>query len=155
MIDLLSKFTPSQIVVFVVLLCFAFKQIVDFIDWFKEKMSNRDKEMQDKQEEKEDLVERVEKLEKKYENTTEVLNNISDNVVLLIESDKDAIKSYITNQHHILCYERKCVDDYTLDCIEKRFNHYIEENGNSFIEQLMNEIRALPKTSNYINDKGE
>jgi hypothetical protein len=29
--------------------------------------------------------------------------------------------------------------------LEKRYQHYAEEGGNSFIENFMNELRALPK----------
>ena len=36
------------------------------------------------------------------------------------------------------------IDDYSLDCIERRYKHYIDEGGNSFIGQLMIEIRKLP-----------
>ena len=152
MMDLLEQFTPTHIVMFIILLCLAVKETVDFIDWVKNKLSNRDKNIQDQHEEKEELTETIEALqakcdlmECKYQSVTEVLNNISSNVDLLIQSDKDAIKAYITNQHHVLCYERGWVDDYTMDCLEKRFGHYIEEQGNSFIEQLMNEIRELPR----------
>ena len=67
-------------------------------------------------------------------------------VVVFIESDKDDIKSWITEKHHFYCYERKWIDDYSMDCIEKRYGHYKDEGGNSFIEELMNELRSLPKT---------
>ena len=65
---------------------------------------------------------------------------------MIIESDKDDIKSWITEKHHFYCYERKWIDDYSMDCIEKRYRHYKDEGGNSFIEELMNELRSLPKT---------
>lgn len=152
MTELLEHFTPTHIIMFIVLLCVAAKEVIDFIDWVKGKIANRDKNVQEEHTEKEELVETIEELqmrcqtvENKYKGVTEVLNNISNKVDLLIQSDKDAIKAYITNQHHILCYERGWVDDYTMDCLEKRFGHYIEEQGNSFIEQLMNEIRELPR----------
>jgi hypothetical protein len=31
--------------------------------------------------------------------------------------------------------------------MEKRYKHYISEHGNSFVGELMNEVRALPKVS--------
>ena len=147
MTELLQEVSPSQIVMFIILLCLAFKEVIDFIDWFKGKISKRDETIKEKQDEKESLEERVETLEQKYDGHTEVLNNIAGNVDLLILSDRDAIKAYITSEHHRLCYEKHWVDDYTLDCLERRYGHYVDEHGNSFIEQLMNEIRALPKQS--------
>lgn len=53
--------------------------------------------------------------------------------------------SYITISHHYFVYLQKWIDDYTLDTLEKRFAVYRQENGNSFVKGLMNEIRALPK----------
>jgi hypothetical protein len=36
------------------------------------------------------------------------------------------------------------VDDFTMDTIEKRFADYLAEDGNSYVEGLVNELRALP-----------
>ena len=65
----------------------------------------------------------------------------------MVESDKDDIKAWITEKHHFYCYEKRHIDDYSLDCIEKRYAHYQDEGGNSFVEDLMKDIRKLPKTS--------
>ena len=37
------------------------------------------------------------------------------------------------------------IDDFSLDCLERRYQHYADEGGNSFIEGFMEELRALPK----------
>ena len=60
-------------------------------------------------------------------------------------SEKDDIKAYITEKHHFFCYEKKWIDDHSLDCLERKNKHYKDEGGNSFIDGLMAEIRALPK----------
>jgi hypothetical protein len=64
---------------------------------------------------------------------------------ILIESDKDDIKAYITREYHYFVEEKKWIDKFSLDCIEKRYAHYVDEGGNSFILDLMNELRKLPK----------
>ena len=66
---------------------------------------------------------------------------------MLIDSDKDAIKSYITQKHHFFCYEQGWIDDFSLDCIERRYQHYKEEGGNTFIDGFMGQLRQLPKGS--------
>lgn len=66
---------------------------------------------------------------------------------MLIESDKDDIKSYITREHHYFCYKIGWIDDFSLDCIEKRYKHYTDEGGNTFIGGFMEELRALPKSN--------
>ena len=70
------------------------------------------------------------------------VNYVSD---LLVESDKDDIKAFITREYHYFCEQKGWIDDYSMDCIERRYNHYLEERGNSFIAQLMEAIRALPR----------
>ena len=77
--------------------------------------------------------------------TDNILQDLSKKINLLIDSDKDDIKSFITRQHHYFCYKIGWIDDFSLDCVEKRYQHYADEGGNSFIEGFMDELRALPK----------
>lgn len=145
MIELFKTFAPAQIITFIILFAVAFKQIVDFIDWAKKKVQDRDNKVQGAQDEKDDTEQRLKDLESSYEEISTILNSLNENVDLLIQSDKDAIKSFITREHHYYCYQVGWIDDYSLDCLERRYDHYVEEQGNSFIEQLMEELRALPK----------
>ena len=73
------------------------------------------------------------------------MESIQSKMDLLIESDKDDIKAWITEKHHFYCYQQKYIDDYTLDCLEKRFTRYEAEGGNSFIHNLMDDLRELPR----------
>ena len=145
MIELFKTFAPAQIITFIILFAVAFKQVVDFIDWVKKKVQDRDNKVQDVQDEKDDTEQRLKDLESSYEEISTILNSFNENVDLLIQSDKDAIKSFITKEHHYYCYQVGWIDDYSLDCLERRYDHYVEEQGNSFIEQLMEELRALSK----------
>lgn len=157
MIQLLESYSLSQILIIIIFIIITIKETWDFVDWFKEKIHKRDTDIKSEQDEKEDGEERVERLEAGYTEVLTTLTGLTEKVDLLISSDKDAIKSFITNQHHFLCYKQKWVDDYTLDCIERRYEHYKEEHGNSFIKSLMAEIRALPKkpVEEHDIDKGE
>lgn len=145
MIELFKTFAPAQIITFIILFAVAFKQVIDFIDWAKKKIQDRDNKVQGAQDEKDDTEQRLKDLESSYEEISTILNSLNENVDLLIQSDKDAIKSFITKEHHYYCYQVGWIDDYNLDCLERRYDHYVEEQGNSFIEQLMEELRALPK----------
>ena len=87
----------------------------------------------------------MKELSKQQEKTSKQLESICNKIDMLISSDKDNIKSYITKEHHIFVYQKGWIDDYSLDCIERRFQHYKDEGGNSFVEDLMNELRELPK----------
>ena len=81
------------------------------------------------------------------------IEEIRDLISLLIQSDKDAIKAYITKQHHTFVYKKGWIDDYSLNCIEQRYNHYKDQGGNSFIGNLMQQLRQLPKQPSNETDK--
>ena len=152
MLELLKTYSVSEIITFIILLALALKGLVTFFDWGYERLKkNFDRGFQ-KTKEKEGLENRlhnydvqIEKLMKAQGTTTEKVENILGKIELLINSDKDATKSYITDKHHFYCYKQKWIDDYALDCLERRFEHYLQENGNSFVEDLMKEIRDLPR----------
>ena len=40
--------------------------------------------------------------------------------------------------------EKGSIDYQSLDVLEHRFKHYVDEGGNSFIEDLMKDLRKLP-----------
>lgn len=150
--ELLNTFSVEQILLFIVLLAAAFKGVVSWIDWAKDK-GNKIFEGKHK---KITLQKSVENLTKAQEamkcdidacqlQLKETINEIKKSIDLLTESDKDDIKSYITREHHYFCYVLGYIDDYNLDCLERRFKHYEREGGNSFVSDLMKDIRALPK----------
>lgn len=141
MLELLNNYSVMEIITFIILLSIAVKGIVDFIDWIKGKL----KALYTKEKSEEDEIQRITNLETSIEKINKSVDELTDKINLLVESDKDAIKAYITKEHHHYCYERRWIDDYSLDCLERRFAHYIEEKGNSFVENLMDEIRALPR----------
>ena len=86
-------------------------------------------------------------LEENDKKTEQYLEHLGKKIDMLIDSDKDAIKAYITQKHHFFCYEQGWIDDFSLDCIERRYQHYKEEGGNTFIDGFMGELRQLPKGS--------
>lgn len=163
MVELLTTYNLSQILIFIVLLAGAFKAISNFLDWLKNKrktdtlkdMKPEELEKQIKQEslEREQQISKMEtKHLKDIENLQEQIGGVAtqvskltDKIDLLIESDKDDIKAFITREYHYFCEQKGWIDDYSMDCIEKRYDHYVEEKGNSFIQQLMSALRALPR----------
>lgn len=145
MTTLLSSYSLVQIITFIVVFALAAKGVIDFVDWARGKIKALYTKEKTAEDEKKSETERIDNLENSIDKITDSVNTIGSKVDLLLESDKDAIKAYITREHHYFCYQKGWVDDYSLDCLERRYDHYVEEHGNSFIEQLMNEVRALPK----------
>lgn len=123
------------------MLALAIKGIIDFKDWAKKRtrqaVQEADKPIQ--------LEQIINKHEEELSGINSQLSDIKRSINLLIESDKDDIKQSITKQHHYFCYKIGSIDDYSLDCLEKRYSHYKDEGGNSFVKTLMEEVRMLPR----------
>lgn len=152
--NLLTQYSLTDILVFLFILITALKTTLVSVEWLWERISKIFKKQQKDAEHQEDFTKHVQESEKQIKELYELhskteanLNKIIDFIQLLINSDKDDIKAWITEKHHYYCYEKKHIDDYSLDCIEKRYTHYKNEGGNSFVEDLMRDIRRLPKTS--------
>ena len=131
MLELLQTFSLSDILIFAVLFILALKGSVEFMDWLSDRGFKFFKRRYQR-------PRQIEQSIKKMERTIELLCKKVD---LLTQSDKDAIKAYITKEHHYFVYQKGWIDDYSLDCIERRFTHYNEQGGNSFIDDVEKEIR--------------
>lgn len=146
--ELLTKYSISDIVMFVVLLVLAIKEFVSIVDWAKERIKKVFDKSYHEKEETEEMKKEIEDLEKFYgerKKVDDTFASIKAQISMLIESDKEDIKAYITDRHHFFVYDQGWVDDYSMECIEKRFAIYERENGNSFVRGLMDELRSLPK----------
>lgn len=141
MTQLFTHYSASEIILFIIILALAIKKFVEFFDWAKKRAKQAVKESDIPYQ----LACITEKHDQQLCEIKNELNSLRESINLLIESDKDDIKQSITESHHYFCYKLKSIDDYSLDCIEKRYSHYTEEGGNSFVETLMQELRALPR----------
>ena len=161
MIDLLNTYTPTQIIVFVILTALAVKGVWDMFDFFKnkykEKFNNDYQKLLSKDEiekkYKECLDQHKESLElynmidKKIDNLVDSVDTLNKRVDRLTISDRNDIRQYIVREYHYFVENQKWIDDYSLDCILQRYEDYKMEGGNSYIHTLVEEIKKLPKRS--------
>ena len=152
MLDLLQHYSLSEILIFTILLAIAIRSVTSFFDWVIERWKRIFNKEHSQLNEKQQLERRLkhgsqimDDLSKNQQRIDIILNKLSEEINLLIDSDKDDIKSFITREHHYFCYQLGWIDDFSLDCIQKRFAHYKDEGGNSFICNFMQELRALPR----------
>ena len=142
MAQLLNNYSLHEILIFLIVLALGIKGFITFWDWAIDRL----RKIFHKENQQDLDREKIHQLSENQEKLIDNMSKLTEKIDMLIESDKADIKAYITEKHHYFVYDKKWIDDYSLDSLEKRFNHYVEEGGNSFIGGLMSEIRQLPKT---------
>lgn len=154
MLDLLTKYEVQDILIFIVILALAIKGLISFYDWASARLDltyEKKNKLDEQLKYYETQLKNQEKLTQELiENNKQIfseLKGLKGAIQRLTDSDRDDIRLCITEKFHI-CTERNWVDDYTLSCLEKRFSCYQAEGGNSFVEGMMEALRALPRRPN-------
>lgn len=155
MLDLLEKLEGQSFIslmIWVVLIALAIKGLIGYLDWISGEIESADKKKKSKEKKEESIQKQldenkreIQELKNNQKAMLEQIHALSEKIEMLIVSDKDDIKSFLTREHHYFCYQQGWIDDYSLECCERRFEHYIAEHGNSYIEGFMKEMRELPK----------
>ena len=146
--ELLARFELTDIIIMLTLLIVGAEKLIKAIDWLRARFRKSYDEENTLKEEVEDLnkfYEEKKVVDEGFAKVNERIDKICDLVDMLVESDKESIKAYITERHHFFVQERKWIDYHSMDCLERRFSIYEREHGNSFVEDLMNDLRQLPK----------
>lgn len=134
MLELLTTYSFGQIAIFLVLLFLAIKEFLSLLDFFKARNKlwfTREQKKEKDDISLQDLIQKVDEITKKIE--------------LLTESDKDDIRGWIVEKYHYFKAMDEPIDSFTMDTIEKRYQHYREEGGNSYITHIMEELRLMAK----------
>lgn len=161
----LVKYSVQEILLFGVLFFFAIKQLSEARDWIQKEAHswvNKDDaiaKLERKAAEERDVINKkldvalqerelyIKRMDERNDFLQKEIEAANENIKLLLESDRDDIKAWITREHNYFCNKLGEIDTYSLDCINRRYQHYVKENGNSFVEDLINEIKALPKVA--------
>lgn len=143
--ELLKTYSIQEIIMFLVLFALAFKGVVSFWDWFYNWIKQKFDKNHDLLQEEKEVQSSLQELTNITKDQQNQIDKLVKSVNILVESDKDSIKSWIVEKHHHFCYEVKAIDYYSLESIERRYGHYKEENGNSYVATLMEELQSLPK----------
>lgn len=140
MLQLLQAYGIQGIIVFVFMLAVAIKQLIELISYFKKK---RDESYQTdhKDQQQDETIAKVVKLVGKL--TTEM--------DLLIQSDKDSIKSWIVERYNHFKRHPEELDQMQWDLLNKRYQHYKDEGGNSYIEDVMAKLKDIYKKRGQTN----
>lgn len=149
---LLQNYSIAEIILFLVIAAVAIRGLVTFFDWAIDRLRKVfDKEYKEKTE-KETLQNRLAEGSRIMSDLTAEQSNIKTEVKdmkkdinILKDSNKNDIKAWLTEKHHYFCYEKGWIDYYSMSCCEDRYHDYKVSGGNTFVDELMKDLRALPK----------
>lgn len=154
--ELLTRYGVTDVFIFCTVLAAAVKGLITFWDWLWGRVRQvTDKDYAEESERKalerkvgnlEAFYAEREKVDSKFAEVDATFEAINKRIDTLIRSDREQIKAYITGKYHEFM-EKGCVDDYSMQCLEEQYAIYVEEDGNSFIETMMKELRSLPRKS--------
>lgn len=145
MLELFKNYTVGEMIIFIIIFALGIKQAIELIDWFKNKVKKSTDNTMSEKERNKMIDDKIVQFDNTLNKINNYIENFNNTLGILMDSDRDDIKSYIVEKHHFFCYTQKWIDDYSMDCLEKRYAHYVDENGNSYIKGLMDQIRALPR----------
>lgn len=150
--SVLKDFPISEILLCIVGVLVLIKWIIEYFDWGHKRTKDKYDQETERKKNIEDINEKlnqnsedIKMLIEMQKQQNEKIEQQNLRIELLIDSDKDDIKAFITEKYHYFVEVKGWIDDYSLDCLERRFQHYKDENGNSFVADLMSEIKRLPK----------
>lgn len=81
------------------------------------------------------------------------IENISDLTEFLKESDREDKKAFITREYNYFCTRVGQIDLYSKEILEKIYEIYLKENGDTFVAGMMTAIRSLPMVPQIPKDK--
>lgn len=161
MLELFSTLTLTQIITYSFLILLSIKEILTLRDFFKNRIDKKYDNENSNKKQTEEIFEEIKTLKEEIQNQKKdyvlLTSNLEDFksywknkdeeqqkiLKLLVESDREAIRSDIVKEYHYFI-KRGWIDDFSLDTLEKRFVFYQEEGGNSYIYNLMEDLRDLP-----------
>ena len=135
MLNLFNQYSLEEIIIFVILLLFALKELFQLKDFFSGRMQLAVEKQQI-----------IDKYDKVIQEVITKIDHIEDRLKLLTESDKDDIKSWLIERRDFYRENPDLpISTYMMDTIEKRYCIYKKEGGNSFVDEIMTELRDRAK----------
>lgn len=99
-----------------------------------------------------DLDSKIDNLNKQNQKIYKKQEEVDATLVLVQERMQENSRSFLIDAHHKFCYKYKKIDDLNLQSIERRYLYYKTAGGDTFIDHLMEEIRALPRVTVFTDD---
>lgn len=113
-------------------------------------------EIADMKEKQAGIIESQDNLQKEIssfkKDTHDRMNSISDVQDFLLNADKEDKKAFITREYNYFYISLKKIDLYSRETIERIYELYLQENGDTFVAGMMTAIRSLEVVPQITNE---
>lgn len=155
--DEFIKYLPYMLLGIIALFFIGAEIIKTWRVW-KDERQERLAKMQSQMQREADLRDEFKKIHDRFDTlenvTSEALSRLAaveERAKDLTESDKNDIRAWIVEQYHKFYVHQGWIDAFSADTIDKRYEDYKKEGGNSYIEQLMDRLHTLPMDPDRTN----
>lgn len=136
MVQFFQQYTIEATIIFLFMFGTALKQGYELVQYFRNKTVDHVDKIREQEEALEQVIKNMQQQQKQ-------LQSITDKIDELLVSDKDSIKSWIVMLYKQYKKDPSGLDSMQMDLLERRFSHYKQEGGNSYIDNLMQELREI------------
>lgn len=136
MVQFFQQYTLEATIIFLFMFGTALKQGYELVQYFRNKTVDHVDKIREQEEALEQVIKNMQQQQKQ-------LQSITDKIDELLVSDKDSIKSWIVMLYKQYKKDPSGLDSMQMDLLERRFSHYKKEGGNSYIDNLMQELREI------------
>lgn len=136
MVQFFQQYTLEATIIFLFMLGIALRQGYELVQYFRNKTFNHVDKVREQEEALEQVVKNIQQQQKQ-------LQSITDKIDELLASDKDSIKSWIVMLYKQYKKDPSGLNSMQMDLLERRYSHYKKQGGNSYIDNLMQELREI------------
>lgn len=136
MVQFFQHYTLEATIIFLFMLGTALKQGYELVQYFRNKTFSHVDKVREQEETLGQVIKNMQQQQKQ-------LQSITDKIDELLASDKDSIKSWIVMLYKQYKKDPSGLDSIQMDLLERRFSHYKKQGGNSYIDNLMQELREI------------
>lgn len=154
--NLLTRYSLQELVVIIIMLLFAGQALWKLAEFYYEKHQIHIGKKIDSKKFENDIIDSLKSLDGKIDElhtqnmeTHQKQEQVDQTLALVQERMQENTRSYLIDAHHKFCYQFKKIDDLNLQSIERRYLYYKTAGGDTFIDHLMEEVRALPRINFY------
>jgi hypothetical protein len=148
-LNVAKQYTFEDYIFMTIVLVAVIKGSISMFDWLKNRFFNKTQEdalsAERARQEFAELKGCVQHLVEEMKDLKQDVRKIRLDVDDLIQSDKEDIKAFITNRYRYFAKTLGYIDEFSLNAIEVRYARYKKEGGNTFVDDLMTELRKIPR----------